>query len=136
MKMLKINNDICSVCGTCEKTCSGLYFKEEDSEKAALRVELNPDKPEEVVMKACTQCGECIKVCPVQALSRAKNGVVMLKKKICVGCYACVGFCPESVMFTHRDLIEPFKCIACGACVKTCPVDALSVAEEKTPASV
>jgi carbon-monoxide dehydrogenase iron sulfur subunit len=133
MKVLKINTEICSVCGECEKTCSNLYFKEERRDKAALRVDVNPEKNDEVVMKACIQCGECISVCPVQALYRAKNGVVMVKKKVCVGCFACVGFCPYNVMFNHKDHTEPFKCISCGACVKACPADALHIEEEKVP---
>jgi anaerobic carbon-monoxide dehydrogenase iron sulfur subunit len=131
MKVLKIDPEICSVCGECEKACSSLYFKEENREKAALRVDIKADDRDRVIMQACIQCGECIKVCPVQALYRAKNGVVMIKKKVCVGCFACVGFCPYSVMFTHKDSTEPFKCIACGACARVCPVDALRIEEEK-----
>jgi anaerobic carbon-monoxide dehydrogenase iron sulfur subunit len=131
MKVLKINPQVCSVCGECEKTCSKLYFKEENREKSAIRVEVSPHNSDEVIMKTCIQCGECINLCPVGALYRAKNGVVMLKKKDCVGCFACVGFCPHLVMFTHKELFEPFKCISCGACVKSCPADALSVQEEE-----
>ncbi len=134
MKVLKINPHLCSVCGECEKTCSRLYFKDENREKSALRVDICPDNSDVVIMKTCIQCGECINLCPVGALSRSKTGVVMLKKKDCVGCFACVGFCPHLVMFTHKDLYEPFKCIACGACVKACPADALYIEDTEKAA--
>ena len=137
MKALKHHPDACSVCGECEKKCSTLYFKEENREKASLRVEVeHEDDGDRAAMKACTQCGECITICPVQAIYRAKNGVVLINKKICVGCFACVGFCPFGVMFSHKDSTEPFKCIACGACAKVCPAEALSVEEVKEEAAV
>lgn len=136
MKLLKINPDVCSVCGECEKKCSSLYFKEENREKAALRIEQDPENRDKVMMKACIQCGECINICPVQAITRAKNGVIMLNKKICVGCLACVGFCSYHVMYSHKDYTEPFKCIACGVCAKICPADALLIEEVKEPAAV
>lgn len=136
MKLLKINPDRCSVCGECERKCSSLYFKQENPDLAALRVDLAPDDPDRVVMKTCIQCGECINICPVQALYRAKTGVIMINRKICVGCFACVGFCPHNAMFPGSIQPEPFKCIACGACAKVCPADALSIEEIKEPAAV
>ena len=78
-------------------------------------------------MSVCTQCGDCIEVCPTGALSRDKAGVVRLNKKECVGCMSCVGFCPHGAMFFHDAYVEPIKCISCGLCVKECPAGALSV---------
>jgi ferredoxin len=77
----------------------------------------------------CTQCGVCIDICPTQALSRNKIGVVMLDKKKCIGCFMCVGFCPEDAFFQHPDLPHPIKCTACGQCPKGCPHRALEIAE-------
>lgn len=75
-------------------------------------------------MNVCNQCGECIEVCPTEAIYRAKNGVVRIDKEKCLGCYSCVGFCP-TVMFFHKDVQEPFKCVACGMCAKECPTGAV-----------
>jgi formate hydrogenlyase subunit 6/NADH:ubiquinone oxidoreductase subunit I len=62
--------------------------------------------------------------------------VVSISKKKCVGCYACVGFCPIDAMFTHPDETVPFKCIACGKCADECPTEALEIVEvEDLPAS-
>lgn len=80
-------------------------------------------------MTCCNHCGLCIDLCPVRALRRMPNGTVVLNTKICVGCQACVAFCPRGVMRKADDRIEPFKCISCGACVKACPEGALALVE-------
>lgn len=127
MKILRKNPELCIACHACENVCSKLYFKEEDAEKACLRIKEADSKPE---MTTCTQCGACIDICPVQAITRDKNGIVRINKKKCVGCFMCVGFCPEHAMFMHDDYIEPFKCISCGQCVKACPTNAIYINEE------
>ena len=50
-----------------------------------------------------------------------------LKKKECVGCLSCVGFCPTLTMYYHESQVEPIKCISCALCVKECPTGALAV---------
>jgi Fe-S-cluster-containing hydrogenase component 2 len=70
-------------------------------------------------------------MCPVGALTRKKNGVVWLDKKTCIGCQACVGFCPVNAMRKADERIEPFKCISCGACVRACPENALELVEQQ-----
>lgn len=128
MKYLKKDSALCTGCLECEKTCSLLWFKEDNAEKSSIRIKKNTDKNEITV---CSQCGECIDICPVQAIYRDKTGVVRVKKDICVGCFMCVGFCPEGAMFMHEDYIEPFKCTACGQCEKTCPSGAICIAEKQ-----
>ena len=127
MKILRKNPEACIACHACENICSKLYFKEDNVEKACLRITESDSKPE---MTTCTQCGACIDICPVEAITRDKNGIVRINKKKCVGCFMCVGFCPEHAMFMHDDYIEPFKCISCGQCVKVCPTGAIYISEE------
>ncbi len=128
MKKLKFNKELCVGCHKCEDVCSNAFFKEKDREKSSIKI----NEGEKVKYNAaiCNQCGECIDVCPVEAIYRDKNGVVRIKKDICVGCFMCVGACPQGAMMYHVDLIEPFKCIACGLCAKECPTGALSIEEE------
>ncbi len=52
--------------------------------------------------KSCVNCGTCIKVCPVKAISL---GVVDGKKV---------------------SVIDPAKCVACGTCVKVCPTKSIT----------
>lgn len=125
MKVLSKKKELCVGCGACENTCSNTFFKEKNELKSCIRV----NKVNNYIT-TCTQCGECIDICPVEAIYRDKNGVVRIKKDICVGCFMCVGFCPENAMFMHDDYIEPFKCIACGLCVKNCPTEAIYIEEK------
>jgi len=126
MKYLKTSPAKCKGVRACEKTCSKTFFKTEDPSKSAIQVKEVGGKFE---INVCNQCGLCIAVCPVKALSRNKLGVVVLDKNLCVGCLMCVGYCPTLSMRTHPDLREPFKCVACGACAKACPEKALEIAE-------
>ena len=123
MKRLAKNEELCIGCGECEKVCSETYFKESNKEKSAIQIN---DKK----ITVCSQCGECIDVCSVAAISRDKKGVVRINKKLCVGCFMCVGFCPELAMIMHGELLEPFKCVACGQCAKICSTQAINITEE------
>jgi len=127
MKVLRKKPELCIACHACENTCSKLYFKEENPEKACLRINQIDSKSEIIT---CTQCGGCVDICPVEAIKRDKNGIVRIDKKKCVGCFMCVGFCLELAMFMHDDYIEPYKCVSCGQCVKACPTGAIYLSEE------
>ena len=127
MKYLKPSQSKCRGARACERTCSKTFFKAEDPAKSAISV---AKADQGFAINACDQCGRCIEVCPVKALSRNKLGVVMLDRKACVGCLMCVGFCPTLSMMHHPELPVPFKCVACGACAKACPHGALELAEK------
>ena len=128
MKVLSYDPELCVGCAICEEVCSETWFKVADAEKSSIRIHENGGGNLSAVF--CNQCGECIEVCPTQALYRDKRGIVRLRKKLCVGCLACVGFCPYLAMFHHPDQTEPFKCISCGKCVEECPADALAIVDQ------
>jgi len=130
MRVLVRKEELCDGCGACERACSSTWFKEENREKSRIRMTVETDG---FSLNACTQCGDCINMCPVEALSRDKLGIVRLNEKACVGCLNCVGFCPSLSMFTASGVGKPFKCIACGVCVKACPTGALSIEEQPDP---
>ena len=46
-----------------------------------------------VISDACTSCGSCVEVCPVEAIS-AGDGKHVIDADACVDCGACVGECP------------------------------------------
>lgn len=135
MKVLVTNRELCVGCFLCEEVCAHAWFKQVNREKSAIRIATIGNA--EVDMVVCTQCGECIDVCPTGAISRDKQGIVRIDKKLCLGCLSCVGFCPHLAMYYHADHSEPFKCISCGICAKECPAGALSIEiVEDAPLSV
>ncbi|MCK5258321.1 MAG: 4Fe-4S binding protein [Thermoplasmatales archaeon] len=129
VKILKFHAKKCKGCLECEKACSKVHFKtDEGGDKSAIRIHKAGEYYE---MQVCNQCGLCIDMCPVGALTRRKNGIVTLDNNTCIGCQACVGFCPIDAMVKSDNRIEPFKCISCGACVRACPENALELVEVK-----
>jgi anaerobic carbon-monoxide dehydrogenase iron sulfur subunit len=127
VKILKFHAEKCKGCLECEKACSQVHFKTNDGgEKSAIHIKKTN---KEYTMHVCDQRGLCLDMCPVGALTRRKNGVVWLEKEICIGCQACVGFCPIGAMRKSDVRIEPFKCISCGSCVRACPEKALELVE-------
>ncbi|MDR1840997.1 MAG: 4Fe-4S binding protein [Holophagales bacterium] len=116
----------------CEAACASKVFKCDDPSRAALRIRLLENGEGRAIL--CDQCGDCVIVCPADALSRNKQGVVLLNKKTCVACYTCVGFCEKHAFERNPEWLLPYKCIACGICVKACPKAALEIAEAPTPA--
>jgi len=123
MKILKFEKELCIGCHACEEACSELYFKSSDIKKARLKITEVVDDFN--IFSGCNQCGECVNVCPEGALYQAKNGVIRMKKDLCVGCMMCVGYCDD--FHYHDDYVEPFKCLSCGACARKCPTGALSM---------
>lgn len=113
----------CVHCGSCEDACSKAFYKEEFRGYSCIRVY-------EDMIKTCTQCGLCAKVCPVDCIAPNKLGVYMIDKNVCMGCCACVDICPENVMVKSLDSPVASKCTACGICVRACPMDVLEIAKD------
>jgi Fe-S-cluster-containing hydrogenase component 2 len=128
MKVLSHDPELCVGCYTCEEVCAETWFKVADAEKSSIRIHDDGDGPLSAVF--CIQCGECVKVCPTEALYHDRRGIVRVRKNLCTSCLACVGFCPYGAMFWHPDLTEPFKCVSCGKCVAGCPAEALALVDE------
>jgi len=127
MKYLKGFSEGCVGCHVCEEACSQMFFKVKDLSKSAVRISEEDGKTK---ITACNQCGACMTLCPVQAIVKDSQGVVMIKKKLCVGCLVCVAECPCGAMFYHVDEPVPFKCIACNGCASKCPTGALLILKE------
>ncbi len=115
----------------CEASCAEKVFKLDDPAMAALHIRELPDGSGNAVL--CDQCGDCIVVCPAEALKRNKLGVVMIDKKLCVGCYMCIGFCEKGIFERNPEWLEPYKCTSCGICVKACPHTALEIVDVPEP---
>ncbi len=96
-------------------------------------------------MHACVGFGDCIKVCPVDAIKSTGDGLVTIDEDICISCGKCVGQCPKKVLkmlpqnkkITVRCSSQEkgptarrgckVACIACGICARNCPEQAITV---------
>ena len=65
----------------------------------------------EVDSDKCFSCGSCIALCPVEAISLAKDCTVQFDKEKCVGstCSICVDACPARAIksIKHNSLENP-----------------------------
>lgn len=81
---------------------------------------------------ACMHCSDaaCIKVCPVGAVKRTRDGTVWHDVQACTGCGLCAEKCPFEVPHVNKFTNKMGKCTGCvervlngyqPACVQTCP---------------
>ena len=93
----------------------------------------------------CIGFGDCIKVCPVNAITMGNDGLPIIDEEKCTGCGLCVKECPKSVIaltgqnnevhvrckatLKARDTraVCSAGCIACRMCEKVCHFDAIHV---------
>ena len=97
----------------------------------------------------CNQCNKppCVRVCPTKATFKdMKNGIVMIKESLCVGCKACMTSCPYNARYYNRETESVDKCDFCfsrrlqngeknTACAEACPTDALFFGDLSDPKS-
>jgi formate hydrogenlyase subunit 6/NADH:ubiquinone oxidoreductase subunit I len=74
----------------------------------------------EIEMQKCTGCGQCVSVCPVEAMSlvtandphRKNRKTARLDEELCLGCGVCVRSCPNgSITLRERGehIIPPYN---------------------------
>ncbi len=92
----------------------------------------------EFSFRNCHQCSEpyCAIVCPVEALHKREDGIVILDQEKCIGCMACAGACPWHIPQFNPETDKMIKCDLCvdridqglkPACVSRCTTHALKL---------
>jgi ferredoxin len=56
-----------------------------------------------VLKDKCTGCGDCVKVCPVEAI-KLKDGKAVIDAGECIECDACIDECPAEAIIYKKDL--------------------------------
>ena len=80
----------------------------------------------------CLHCSRppCKDACPVNAISKRQDGIVLIDEGLCTGCKDCIDACPLGVMQFDEGKNVAMKCNLCvdridkglkPACVNACP---------------
>ena len=96
----------------------------------------------------CLGYGDCVEVCPFDAIKMNENGLPEVDPDKCTGCGKCVEACPKNIITlypsskkNHIECSSPESgkvvskicevgCIGCSMCVKVCPVDAITMEDD------
>ncbi|MHB8070899.1 MAG: 4Fe-4S binding protein [Candidatus Cryosericum sp.] len=125
MKHIVVQPGKCTGCRLCQLTCSAQNFKLNTHKSA--RIGIVPRFPEGFFeVHLCNQCGTCLSVCPVGAISVESSGAYAIDESICTNCETCVDACPQGAIFRSPARTCPYMCNLCGACVANCTSGALS----------
>ncbi|MFC1989765.1 4Fe-4S dicluster domain-containing protein [Chloroflexota bacterium] len=133
---LMVNTDDCVGCNACEVACK----QEHDLPVGPRWMRVYSDGPREIqckqqqryVVTHCMHCSHppCKDVCPVEAIVKREDGLVLIDEKLCTGCKDCIEACPLGVMQFDEERGVAQKCDLCvgrldkglqPACVAACP---------------
>jgi anaerobic dimethyl sulfoxide reductase subunit B (iron-sulfur subunit) len=143
-----VNIDDCTGCKTCQIACkdknnlpTGIRWRRVFEYEGGEWVEQNGNMiPSGVyaysVSAACMHCQKpiCTEVCPVSAISKRDDGIVLIDQNKCIGCRYCSWACPYGAPQFNVESGVMTKCNMCydlvdkgekPACVQACPNRAL-----------
>ena len=114
--------DQCTGCHSCSLACARIIHKKLSWSCAGIRIESSGGLSTGFRATRCLACdpAPCVAVCPTTAYSQRKGGGVIVRKKLCIRCGACVTACPVDAIYENAER-EVFVCIHCGKCVEFCP---------------
>ena len=91
----------------------------------------------------CLGCGDCVKVCPYNAIFISERGVAEVNASKCTGCGRCTKICPNNLIelistsqkvnvvcnnsYDDKGITKicSVGCVRCESCVRVCPHDAI-----------
>ncbi|MGN0824729.1 MAG: 4Fe-4S dicluster domain-containing protein [Candidatus Coproplasma sp.] len=148
MKRIYVNEQWCLGCHLCEYECmyanSGLdemfKLKGKAGKEILPRIYVEGDEKSPIHFAVnCRHCSgtACVNGCIAGALTKNDDGMVVIDKDKCVGCFTCVLLCPFGAIMPAADGKVAQKCMLCTDnikgepnCVKYCPNNAI-VYEER-----
>jgi len=134
---LMIVADDCTGCHACEVAC-----KQEHGIGVGPRLIRVIENSPVYIPVYCHHCAKppCGDACPVEAITRNGQGIVLINEELCIGCRACVDACPFGAMQYDEDRDLAVKCGLCidrlqageePACKKACPSHCILVGDMK-----
>jgi Fe-S-cluster-containing dehydrogenase component len=133
--VMVIDQRRCIGCMACIVACKAENDVPEEHFRTRVVQEVEGEFPKlrmELRSELCNHCDKppCVFNCPTGASYKNKeNGMVLLNRKRCVGCKACIAACPYDARYIHPEHGYADKCTFCShrvaegkepACVLTC----------------
>ena len=59
--------------------------------------------PPQVGLEACSECGQCVRVCPVHVFDLKNGKPNVARGEACIGCGHCWAVCPEDALAFSED---------------------------------
>jgi Fe-S-cluster-containing dehydrogenase component len=139
---LRIRRKDCMGCHACEVAC-----KQEHGLGVGPRLVKVIENSCEYIPVYCHHCAKapCKKACPVDAISRNEQGIVLIDNELCIGCRECIEACPFDAMQFEENPGIALKCDLCvhrlaenkkPACMSVCPTGCISLGDRKSIAAV
>jgi len=132
----------CMGCHACEVAC-----KQEHGLGVGPRlIQVREESPDFIPIY-CHHCARppCRDACPVEAITRNDQGIVLIDEALCIGCRDCVEACPFGAMQFEDNREIAVKCDLCihrlaenkkPACMSVCPTGCISLGGQKSIAAV
>lgn len=116
---LRIVDDLCWGCKTCEVAC-----KAENAAPTGIKLirvtEEGPERRDDGLhfvyrVKRCLHCGKpkCVEACSFGAIAQRSDGIVVLREGLCSGCRACLTACPYGAIEFDDAKAVATKCNLC-----------------------
>ncbi|MEJ2165299.1 MAG: 4Fe-4S dicluster domain-containing protein [Desulfobacterales bacterium] len=116
---ITIDNALCWGCRTCEVACK----QENRTARGVNLIAVGEDGPRWINDQAqfafqvnlCRHCDQppCAEACPVEAIVKRSDGVVVMDYDMCTGCQACIQECPYDAIAYDTDRNIAQKCNVC-----------------------
>jgi len=127
----------CMGCHACEVAC-----KQEHGLGVGPRLVRVIEKSSDYIPLYCHHCGKppCRDACPVNAISKNEQGIVLIHNDICIGCKECFQACPFGAMQFEDNQGVAIKCDLCverlmagkqPACMSVCPTRCIHLGGKK-----
>jgi Fe-S-cluster-containing dehydrogenase component len=141
-RYLTVHKKDCMGCHACEVAC-----KQEHGLGVGPRLIKVIENSPLFISVYCHHCAKapCAEACPVDAISRTNEGIVLIDEVLCIGCRECIDACPFNAMQFEEQNNVAVKCDLCierlaekkqPACISVCPTGCLRLGGSENIASV